>query len=144
MHKLPVTAPSPASSDQPPSYHPSVLYSFTCFNTTNSFDADNNDFNSLSQVFDCSNLQAQASRFWTCPFPGCTALVARDILPNLDVLITTIDSFQKHLGTIASTENSTTKFSGLSSQIAKITWPTHQTHIDRLLFPGGLAGLLVP
>jgi hypothetical protein len=87
----------------------------------------------LHHVIDNLKIQAEASKYWKCPFSGCTKQVIRSALPDLEALVSSLQSSHDELSS-GKHKGASRQTLQLTIDLAKITCATHQLHVNRLEF----------
>lgn len=88
----------------------------------------------LPQIFEHLSLQAETSRFWKCPFPGCTDRVPRDALPDLDVLVSLLGDLSRNFSAGTITRSTKKKLSEMVGHLEKVSCTPHQKYIAEIAF----------
>ncbi|OAQ63061.2 ankyrin repeats (3 copies) domain-containing protein [Pochonia chlamydosporia 170] len=97
-------------------------------------EANSTTSGSLSHIFEHLSMQAEASRFWKCPFAGCTDRVPRDALPDLDVLVSLLGNLPRNLSAGIKTRGTIEKLSEMADHLAKVSCTPHREYIGEIAF----------
>ncbi|OAQ63057.1 meiotically up-regulated protein [Pochonia chlamydosporia 170] len=88
----------------------------------------------LCHIIDNLSIQADASKFWKCPFTGCVDQVHRHELPDLKVLVSSLRKSAAAFSGPRNTRYAPEDILQLVTELEKITCATHQPIIQELVF----------